>query len=257
MRIKTGISVEELNGSAGGTTAARNKSRMYFKIRTAPRNPKTGAQTSVRGRLAGVSRAWGELTNEQRLQWDEWAKTQAGRRVLGKAGVLSGFNAYCRVNLNLSLIGEESTNVPPVNGVIGELTDIVVSGTAADGYSVNANMLMNGVPNETGKVFFSGALVIEMTPILKSGVASDVTALRVIGIGEKGATSGTPGVITLLRALKVSAPYAAKFGQTLKAGDKVQISVKAVSDGSQGDGTTGLTTLKITKVLELPELTTE
>lgn len=250
MRFTTGIAVEELNGSAGGTTAARNKSRQYFKIRTAPRNPRTGDQSEVRGRLSAISKAWGGLTDAQRLQWDDFAKTQAGRRVLGKAGVLSGFNAFCRIRLNATLVNAPITDTPPVNTIIGELVDIVVTNVTATGVSVNAMMLAGPANMEnSNKYAFEGAIVVEMTPVLPNGRASDTTALRFIATGEQGSKSFDPGQIQELRAAAVSAPYLAKFGTTLKEGDKVQIRVKAVSIA---DNQAGVSTLKFTKVVTIP-----
>lgn len=250
MRFTTGMAVEELNGSAGRTTAARNKSRQYFKIRTAPRNPRTGDQSEVRGRLSAISKAWGGLTDAERLQWDDFAKTQAGRRVLGKAGVLSGFNAFCRIRLNAALINTTVSNTPPTSLVIGELVDIIVTNAAGTGISVNA-MMLAGPSNIEGvdKYGFEGQIVVEMTPILPSGRAGDTTALRFIAVGENGSTSFNPGQIQALRAAAVSAPYLAKFGVTLKAGDKVQIRVKAISGA---DNQAGLSTLKFTKVVTIP-----
>lgn len=253
MRFTTGIAVEELNGSAGGTTAARNKSRQYFKIRTAPRNPRTGDQSEVRGRLSAISKAWGGLTDAQRLQWDDFAKTQAGRRVLGKAGVLSGFNAFCRIRLNAALIGATVTDTPPMNTSIGELVDIVVTNVAETGVSVNA-MMLAGPANIEGsnKYAFEGIIVVEMTPVLPNGRASDTTALRFIATGEDGSKSFNPGQIQELRAAAVTAPYLAKFGTTLKEGDKVQIRVKAVSNANDQ---VGISTLKFTKVVTIPAVT--
>lgn len=250
MRFTTGIAVEELNGSAGGTTAARNKSRQYFKIRTAPRNPRTGSQSEVRGRLSTISKKWGALTDAERLQWDDWAKTQAGRRVLGKAGVLSGFNAFCRVQLNATLINVDAGNVPPTNNIIGELVDATVTVATTGNVTVNAVMLAS-VDNasQPGKYQFTGAVVVEMTPVLPSGRASDVTALRYIGTGEAGTTSIPSGELAALRGLDVTALYLEKFGVSLKEGDKVQIRVKAVSNAANQKG---LSTLKFTKVVTIP-----
>lgn len=253
MRFTTGIAVEELNGSAGGTTAARNKSRQYFKIRTTPRNPRTGDQSEVRGRLSAISKAWGGLTDAERLQWDDFAKTQAGRRVLGKAGVLSGFNAFCRIRLNAALVNATITNTPPTSLVIGELVDITVTNVTATGVSINAMMLGGpGNVEGTSSYAFEGQIVVEMTPVLPSGRAGDTTALRFIAVGEDGSSSMQPGEIHALRPAAVSEAYLAKFGASLTAGDKVQVRVKAVS---KAEGQNGLSTLKFTKVVTIPAAT--
>lgn len=250
MRFTTGLAVEELNGSAGGTTASRNKSRAYFKVRTAPRNPRTGSQITVRGRLSIASRAWAALTEAERSLWDEWAKTQVGRRVLGKAAVLSGFNAYCRLYLNATSIEQTPLTSPPTDNDMGELNEIVVKNATATGITVNAMMQAGASIGSNNKYLFEGMLVVEITPILKPGRASDVSGLRFVANGENGSTTITPGQSALLREATVSAAYQEKFRYPLKAGDKVQIRVKAIS---AKEGQVGLSTLKFTQVVTIPE----
>ena len=251
MRVKYGIAVEGLNGSAGGTTAARNKSREYFKVRTAPRNPRTVDQSLARARLSGMSKSWGDLTNEQRLQWDEFAKTQKGRRVLGVAGVLSGFNAFCRIQLNATLAEFNAALTPPTNLVIPELVELVVTNVTATGVNINAKALVPNVAGESGSISIMGRLVVEMTPVLRKGRASDPTALRFIALSMQGTTTGQSGQVVELRGADVSEPFATKFGSTLKAGDKVQVSVKFVFNG---DGQVGLSTLKYSETIIIPEV---
>ena len=251
MRVKYGIAVEGLNGSAGGTTASRNKSREYFKIRTAPRNPRTVDQSVARGRLAGISKSWGALTEAQRTQWDEFAKTQKGRRVLGVAGVLSGFNAFSRIGLNLALLDKPALLNPPTSTVIPELIESVVEITAAGVISIGAKAIVPTIDGGENVFTFGYQLVVEMTPILPDGRASDKSALRVIAIGAQGQSSVAPGGIMDIRAVEVSDLFTAKYGSKLAPGDKVQIALKAIGVDA---GYFGVSTLKLYDTVIIPNL---
>ena len=250
MRVKYGIAVEGLNGSAGGTTAARNKSREYFKIRTAPRNPRTTGQSVARGRLSNISKSWGVLTDDQRKQWDEFAKTQKGRRVLGVAGVLSGFNAFSRIGLNLAICGNAASPTPPNSVFVPELTKINVS---VDGTTGNVSLwptaLFPNAEGMTNQYVFTYKLAIEITPVLPDGRAGDKSALRLITVGNESSTTGRPGEITSLEQIDVSADYLAKYGVVLEEGNKVQVAIKAIGLDVAYNG---VSTLKIYDTIVIP-----
>ena len=77
-------------------------------------NPQTGSQMAVRRRFAGFSRAWAGLSANQRLTWNEAAKTVFSKARLGQSGALTGAQLFTRLNYNLASMGASSVVVPPM-----------------------------------------------------------------------------------------------------------------------------------------------
>lgn len=228
MIIKTSIAVEGLNGSAGGVTAAKNRSRMYFKNRISPRNPRTTAQLSVRGRLSSSSKAWRGLTQEQRMQWDEFSKTETGRRILGEAAKISGFNVFVRVANNLALIGQAIIDVPPTvpEFPVFEITGVTYTAASGD-TPASLSLAISGLSSIAGKT-----IVVRATGGFSAGRASFPTQLRDLGTYTAIASG----------ALNVYDDYAAKFGEVPGIGQKVQFEVFLI------DNTSGIASLRQTFV---------
>lgn len=178
MIIKTSIAVEGLNGSAGGVTAARNKGRAYFKVRTAPRNPQTVSQTEMRSILTSLSKQYQTIGAGEITAWNEFAKSQIGRRVLGEAGKLSGINAFLRVNANLTLIGKPTVTTPPASANFNPIEVIGVFGTVIGESGTIAGAVL---AFKTAPILANQTIVIRATPILSKGALAKTTKLRVVG----------------------------------------------------------------------------
>lgn len=113
MRYKGSIAVEEVNGSAGGVTGARAAGVKYLKNKPFPSNPRTTAQSRVRGSFAECARAFKGLSFDKAQEWNQAAKGVYGRSVLGEKATLSGINLFVRTNQNiLEAGGALVTDVP-------------------------------------------------------------------------------------------------------------------------------------------------
>lgn len=112
MRFKPSALAEDLNGSIGGITAAKNTACSYFKLKPIPTNPNTQAQKEVRARFKTVSLAYKALTEDEKKTWDISAKTKTGRSVFGIKAAISGINLFQRVNNTLASIGAPVIKTP-------------------------------------------------------------------------------------------------------------------------------------------------
>ena len=95
-------------GKLGGQVASKNRGGAYVRTKVTPSNPQTSFQSTVRQRLASLSKEWGFLSEGGRRKWNvaadsgSWNKTDIfgdGRRPTGK-------NLFTGINL----VSLESTN---------------------------------------------------------------------------------------------------------------------------------------------------
>lgn len=249
MQFKTSIAVEALNGSAGNVTAARNKSKAYFKIRTAPRNPRTTYQLKARSNVTEYSKNWAKLTEVQRTTWEEFAKTQTGRRILGTAGKLNGLNAYTRVNTNLKIAGLKTVVVPPVPHDIPQVIEMKLTNSTTGVVSLNVTLSVPPV-DKAGVLTaeYAGVIIVRATPILSNGLASKKSALRFM-IKKSLNGSAVAPVFTKAETIELSAAFQARFGQTLQETSKIEIEVKYVTDYADSEG---LSSMKYDQTLIVP-----
>lgn len=224
MIVKPSIMVEDFRKSAGGVTASKNKSRLYVKNRITPRNPRTESQTQVRSDLTTNSRAWSQLTQAQRDAWNEYAKSVLGRRQLGAAAKISGFNAYMRIANNLAVINLPALTMPPssVEFPVYEISNVVYVAPVGETPGT-LTISFAGLTTLTGM-----HMIVKATAPFSGGRASLPSALRVITNNASVATGST----------EVLASYNAKFGAFASAGQKVEIQVYLIDDA------TGLASLK-------------
>lgn len=250
MIFKTSIAVEELVKSAGGVTASKNKSRAYFKVRTNPRNPQTSSQSEARSILTTFSKKYRTLTNDQISAWDEFAKTQIGRRYLGVAGKLSGINAYVRVNANLALIGQPELSSPP---------------SAANFNTIQLDTVAYMIVGETRPprgiypVFDSNplaanqTLVVKASPTLSKGRRAKTTETRVIAtLSTIPTLAGTGEGARTVYTVDVLQEWANKFANGNKPEEapigNYQIEVYVI------DNKTGLASNKVNWIGDLTEV---
>lgn len=108
MKIKWGMMMTDGRGKLGGQVASKNRSGAYVRAKVTPVNPQTSFQSVVRQRLASLSKEWGNLTENQRLSWNEsansgqWNKTD----IFGDARRPTGKNLFTGINL----VSLETTN---------------------------------------------------------------------------------------------------------------------------------------------------
>jgi len=101
------------SGSYQGLTSSRNRFGQYVRTRATPVNPNSGAQGTVRNRMALNAAAWRDLSDVQRAGWTSLGLAMSRTDSLGQTYALTGFQAYCSVNNNNLAAGNAVVSAAP------------------------------------------------------------------------------------------------------------------------------------------------
>ena len=158
--------------------------RQYVK----PRDPKTGAQMSIRSNLARVSARWRVLTEEQRGAWTLAAQEAHSRPRLGKSARLSGCQFFIKINCARAALGLDQFDDPPKPpefelNPVGELTITNTHGKIALKLSVPSaptehTVVLGAAPCSAGRYFVRHFNILGLLPAPDRG-ASEITELYV------------------------------------------------------------------------------
>ena len=193
MRYKPAIACDRMAGSAKGVTAASNKGAIFIRTRGHGTKKRTADQSVIKSIFRLLTQSWKNLSAEQIQAWNQAAKTQSGRRVLGQRAQLTGSNLYLRLNFWVVRCGGQALSLPPT------LTGIEQPAVAAAAISDGSFMFRLGsVPEQADGL----RLVVMAT--------GPQTVGTVTGVG-RGSTFCEPLVPTV-GAVNLLEAYAGKFG---------------------------------------------
>lgn len=131
MKYVPGLLAGQLSGSAGSTTASRNRFGSYFRTRNVPVNPNTARQSTVRSQFASIAQAWRTLTSAQRAGWEALGLQMTRTDSQGVTYTLNGQTAHQSVNRNLLTIGGSMLTAAPAFAEPTTLTALTVTATSA------------------------------------------------------------------------------------------------------------------------------
>ncbi len=117
-----------ISGSIGGTTFSRNRGGSYMRLRTIPTDPNTAAQQNARAIFSSQSQAWSALTAAQRAAFENWTKQNPIIDTLGASMLLSGHQAFVKLNSRLDKDDEATLTEPPIVKAPLALDTVVVDG---------------------------------------------------------------------------------------------------------------------------------
>ena len=131
-KIKFGALAEDARGKIGGVVYSRNQFGGYIREKVSPVQPSTARQTIVRERVTSITKRWFDtLTDDQRLAWIAFAKVTPVPDVFGNPNLLTGINAFLRLNGVLENAGEAAITSPPADlAALGLATASVAMGAA-------------------------------------------------------------------------------------------------------------------------------
>lgn len=98
-RVKFSPIVTNISGSIGGITFQRNKFGMTMRQRPMPLNPSTARQYLIRQKMIVIQKAWQNLTDAQRLQWDRYMDFSLHTTKHDRSVKLSGHALYLKYQL--------------------------------------------------------------------------------------------------------------------------------------------------------------
>jgi hypothetical protein len=84
-----------------------------------PLDPRTPAQVRQRGDFSAIARAWGKLTEGERLAWNLAGQLELSRVRLGQCGPLTGQVFFQRINCSQAAVGKDWLLWPPDPVVFG------------------------------------------------------------------------------------------------------------------------------------------
>lgn len=130
MKYVPSIVVGQLSKSAGSTTASRNRFGSYFRNRVNPMLVQNAATAAVRSSLATLSSNWRGLTEAQRTAWGILGTGITRTDSLGQTYTLTGLQAYCSVNRNLTTYGSAFVSDAPAYTPPAALLTVTLTATS-------------------------------------------------------------------------------------------------------------------------------
>lgn len=112
--FRTGHVVGAISGNIGSCNFANGPYGPYIRRRFARSDKISERQMKARGQLRVIQNEWHDLTEEQRLTWNEAAKQFKSINRLGIPRKLSGFQLFERVNVPNLRDGWEILSTPPL-----------------------------------------------------------------------------------------------------------------------------------------------
>jgi hypothetical protein len=221
MKMKFGAIVVAGSGKIGGHVASKNRGGAYLRTKVTPTNPQTASQSAVRNTLGSLATGWSELTEAQRLSFNEAVKDFATTDIFGDIKNPSGINLYVKLNTNLINAGlSQITSAPAKVEVFAIAIEEVVFNATVPGSSV---IVLTNTAADTQKV------IVSATPKVTPGTSYVKNLFRninAVAIDNADITFGDE--------------YVAKFGN-LVDGDKFFVKVEIVMpNGQKGTAVTSV-----------------
>ena len=213
MRYKPSIAFDRMSGSAKGVTASSNKGAIFIRTRGHGTKKRTADQSVIKSIFRLLTQSWKNLSAEQIQAWNQAAKTQSGRRVLGQRAQLTGSNLYLRLNFWVVRCGGQALSLPPT------LTGIEQPAVAEAAISDGSFMFRLGSVPE-------GADALRLV-VMATGPQ---TVGTVTGVG-RGSTFCEP-LVPAVGAVNLLQAYAGKFGMPNVGKPKVFLRYFYVNPGT-------------------------
>ena len=190
-----------MSGSAKGVTASSNKGAIFIRSRGTGSKKRTADQATIKSIFRLLTQSWKNLNQAQIVAWNNAAKSQSGRRVLGQKAQLTGSNLYLRLNFWVVRCGGQPLTTPP------ELSGVEQPSAAMAAISSSSFILrLNQPPQQPGL-----KLVLMAT--------APQTVGTITGVG-RGSTFCDP-INPTAEAINLMQQYQAKFGTLNESKPKV------------------------------------
>ncbi|GAH46258.1 unnamed protein product [marine sediment metagenome] len=105
-----------VRGSLAGCTFTRCRGGNMVTVRKVPTNRQSSRQLRVRAAFADVAVAWNGLSDAQRAQWKDYAKSRPRVNALGTEYTMTGQQAFISLMTVWSDSGEVIKKEPPAQG---------------------------------------------------------------------------------------------------------------------------------------------
>jgi len=134
--VKDPLHSTDARGSVGGLTYSNVRGGNIVKRKSGPSVGYLPTQTRVRSLMSYLSRQWGELSDAQRASWQSWANDHPGIDKFGDPFIMSGSNAYTKLNFVAAFIDD--------NAAVQDLPPVAVPGSGIDALTVVTGLTLAG-----------------------------------------------------------------------------------------------------------------
>lgn len=221
MKMKFGAIVVAGSGKIGGHVASKNRGGAYLRTKVTPTNPQTASQSAVRNTLGSLATGWSELTEAQRLSFNDAVKDFATTDIFGDIKNPSGINLYVKLNTNLTNSIQALITSAPAKVEVPAIAIDSVTFDVSD--AANTGVVLTNTDADSIKV------IVSATPKVTQGTSYVKNLFRVI---SAQAIDGTD--------VPFGTAYINKFGN-LAVGDKFFVKVEIVmSNGQKGTAVTSV-----------------
>jgi hypothetical protein len=192
MKAQFGALVVAGSGKINGWVASRNRGGAYFRTKVTPINPSTSAQQNARGILGSLSTQWSQLTEAERLSFNNAVADFATTDIFGDIRNPSGINLFVKLNTNLINTGQAQITAAPAkeefmySGIHYITMDVSLQSAVIS--------LGNGANDSVNALVFA-------TPTLSNGTTFVKNRLRLVG-----------SVLIVADEIDFAAGYASKYG---------------------------------------------
>lgn len=204
-----GPMVGAVSGRVGGTIFSHNRGGAYIRNGVVPTRVVSTYTELVRNALAACSRAWGSLTDEERLNWAAYTVENPVVNRLGQKKTLSGHMAYNALNARLVQAGDTPIDVPPNADSPAALATL---SAVVDASTPSAVLTFTATPLSA-----SERLMVFGCVVNKPGVNYVANKFKLLNYSDKAQATG----------LDVIGDLANRFG-AVQAGDRVFFRVQVL-----------------------------
>lgn len=234
MKAKFGAIITAGVGKLGGATITKSRQGVVFKNKMSRVNGLTSSQVTMRQRINILSKAWALLLESERFTWVNAVKDYPKSNSFGDKVLLSAYNLFLKINLQLLLIGQTIINSAPIKS---QYSSII----SAHAYITTgiANLLIYFNPQVPANVVYK----IYASKALPPSINYCSDAYRYIGLIPASSTS----------PYDIASLYIAKFGAIGLTGQHIFFKITPVS---QSTGCESMTCSFITLINEVSDMLT-
>jgi len=134
-------------GSIGGMTFSKCNAGYVVKSKGGPTKRSEPHKQSNRARVGYLARSWAKLTEVMRAAWKAWAEEHPEPDGFGGTFIMSGINAYVKLNFNAMRMSDPSArqDLPPTEECPASINELfVVTGITLPG-DIDLTWTHNGV----------------------------------------------------------------------------------------------------------------
>lgn len=207
-KINFGAVATDARGKLKGVVYSKNRSGSYVRGKVTPVNPVSSYQQATRNTFSILSKNWSHLlTAAQRQSWVNFANLFPINDIFGNSIVLTGLNAYLKINARLQEAGATLlTTAPADQYVMTPLVDTLVATVAGSVMTFKQETVADAV---TTYAYLYGA------PAMPAGRNPQQSDYKLILV-TAWAIAGVPVTEN------ISAAFKARFGQWA-IGQKISI----------------------------------